>query len=351
MKRSLIPYLIALFCLQLLACEKAFLEEEYDESDPFESFDYLVGEVDRHYSFFGVKQIDWNAISQKHRAGIYPGISQDSLFNLMGSLLKSLKDDHANLRSSFNVAAYRVPLDASDNFDFRIVQDNYIGRDFYVSGPFIHEFIAAGEIGYIRLGSFTGTANAVNLDFVFSRYRNTKGLILDLRENGGGSIQDVFDLLSKFINNKTVVFKSRIRNGPGHEDFSALEDASVEAAGQPRYTNRPVMVLIDRGSYSASSFFALATKTLPNVTLVGDTSGGGLGLPNGGHLPNGWFYRFSVTQALSLDQAARLEAGQMDQVNAENYENGVPPDILVGLDRSDVSKDEIIDRAIQEILN
>lgn len=97
------------------------------------------------------------------------------------------------------------------------------------------------------------------------------------------------------------------------------------------------MVLIDRGSYSATTFFALATKAFKNIKLIGDTTGGGGGLPNGGQLPNGWTYRFSVSQLLDL--------------NGNNYaEDGVSPDIKAAFDWNDLTKDEILERAIEEIV-
>jgi len=89
-------------------------------------------------------------------------------------------------------------------------------------------------------------------------------------------------------------------------------------------------------TYSAGSFFALATKEIPNLVLMGDYTGGGLGVPNGGELPNGWEYRFSITQALDM--------------NGNNYENGVPPDIEAFIDWEDRTKDEVIERALLELL-
>ena len=60
-------------------------------------------------------------------------------------------------------------------------------------------------------------------------------------------------------------------------------------------------------------------------------------MPNGGQLPNGWRYRFSISQALTLNMNA-------------SYENGVPPDILSFFDFNNLTQDEVIERAIQEIL-
>jgi len=250
-------------------------------------------------------------------------------------MLTELRDDHVNLISNFNVSFFGVEFLGQDNFYGRLIEENYLNRDYYISGPFGHNFIANDEIGYVRFASFPGTVDETNLDFVLNRYKDTKGLILDLRENGGGAVSDIFKILSRFVEEETLTNYSRIKNGPGRNDFSEAEPVYVSPHNGIRYTNQVIM-LVDRGTYSAGSFTALATKALPNIILMGDTTGGGLGLPNGGQLPNGWTYRFSITQALTLDKSP-------------DYENGVPPDIRVLFDWNDLTKDEVLDRAILEL--
>ena len=321
--------------LILTSCEKMFIEEDFESSNPQDNFDYLWNECNEKYSFFDVKNIDWNQIKATYQEKLFDGMSQDSLFNVLGGMLTELRDDHTGLKSNFNISTFGVNYLGQDNFDWRIIEDNYLSQDFYISGPFLHNFIANGDIGYIRFSAFTGTVDSTNLDFILERYKNTKGLILDLRENGGGAVTDVFSILSRFVETKTLVNYSRIKTGTGHNDFSEAQPAYVSPYEGIRYTNK-VTVLVDRGTYSAGSFTSLATKALPNMVLVGDTTGGGLGLPNGGQLPNGWTYRFSITQALTLDKSP-------------DYENGVPPDIQVLFDWNDLTKDEVLERAILEI--
>lgn len=323
-------------CLAVFtSCEKAFFEKDIATTDPFENFDYLWIQCDEKYSFFELKNIDWDAVKTKQRAKLYQGMSEDSLFTVMGDMLTELRDDHTNLFSNFNISFFGVNNLGQDNFDWRIVTDNYLNNDYYVSGPFRHAFIENKEIGYVRFAAFTGTTGSENLDFVLDRYKNTKGLILDLRENGGGAVTDVFNILSRFIDTKTLTNYSRVKTGPGHDEFSEAEPVYVSPHDGVRYTKK-VAVLTDRGTYSAGSFTSLATKAIPNMVLIGDTTGGGLGLPNGGELPNGWGYRFSVTQALTLDKKP-------------DYENGVPPDVRVLVDWTDRTKDEVIERAIAEL--
>ena len=323
--------------LSMEACEKLVFPDDLASENPKENFEYLWNQCDTKYSYFELKSVDWNQVHSKYSAKISDGMTNEELFNVLGQMLVELKDDHTNLISDFNISRFGTNYLGQDNFDWRIITENYIPKDYYITGPFQHDFLlnTNNEIAYIRFRAFTGTVDDDNLDFVLGKYKNTRGLILDLRENGGGAVNDLFSILSRFVESTTTVYHSRIKTGPGHNDFSDAEAAIVEPSDKIRYLKK-IMVLTDRGSFSAASFFSLATKALPNVVLLGDTTGGGLGLPNGGQLPNGWTYRFSITQALNADMS-----------NA--YEMGVPPDITELFDWTILDKDEIIERAIVEL--
>lgn len=334
MKQLLTLFLVV---FSLTACEKLFFKKNKATGDPYANFEYLWEQVRDKYSYLELKGVDWNAIHDEYHTKLYAGMSDDELFTVMGAMLNELRDDHSNLISPFNISVYKTDKLGQDNFDFRIIEDNYLSNDYYISGPFIHDFIQGTneEIAYIRFASFTGGVNSQNLDFALNKYANTKGIILDLRENGGGDVSDVYALLSRFVDQKTLAFYSRIKNGPGINDFTAPEAGYVEPHTGTRYLKKVVM-LTDRGTFSAGSFTALGTKAIDNIVMIGDTTGGGLGLPNGGQLPNGWNYRFSVSQALDLNFDPQ-------------FENGVPPEITVLMDWSTPTSDEVLDRAILEI--
>lgn len=328
--------ILALSFLGLLtSCEQLLFEKDQASIDPQENFDYLWRECDRKYSYFDLKNIDWDAVYTTYSNQIYDDMSQDSLFRVLGNMLNALQDDHTNLISNHNISFFGVHRKGQDNFDWRIITDNYLPKDYFITGPFSHAYLLNKNIAYLRFPSFTGTLVDDDLDYILNKYKDTEGLILDLRENGGGSVSEVFQLLSRFINKETLLNYSRIRNGPSHDDFSEAKPVNLSPYDGVRYSKK-VMLLVDRGTYSAGSFTALGTKAIPNITLVGDTTGGGLGLPNGGQLPNGWIFRFSITQALTLDKD-------------ESYENGVPPDIAAFVDWNNRNKDEVIEKAIEEI--
>jgi C-terminal processing protease CtpA/Prc len=300
-----------------------------------DNFEHLWTACDQKYSYFKLKEVDWDNVRTQYASLIYEGMSSDSLFNVLGAMLSELKDDHVNLFSQTNTSFFGVEYAYQDNFDWQILVDHYLSNDFKITGPFSHDFIADKQIGYVRLSSFSTDITNTHLDYIMTRYGETKGLILDLRENGGGKIPNVFKILSRFVTTKTLVSYSRIKSGPVHDDFGAPEPVYVDPYGGKGYTGK-VVVLTDRGTYSSGSLFALNVKAIENMILIGDTTGGGLGMPNGGQLPNGWTYRFSVTQSLTLDRDP-------------SYENGVPSDIYASFDWNDLTTDEILEQAIQEI--
>lgn len=316
------------------SCEKILFEPDLGSRDPLTNFDYLWGEVDKKYSYFELKNIDWDEVKNTYRSMLTANSTEEELFDVLANMLNELRDDHTNLISPFNVSRYNVVLTGPENYRQRTIAEFYI-PDIWLTGAFKHGFLENKEIGYIRYGSFLSEFSDEALDLILNRYQSTKGLILDLRANGGGNIFNIPKILGRFTDTKTLSGYSITRNGPNHNDFSNKENFFITPYSGVKYL-KPVIVLIDRGSYSATTFFALATKAFPNITLLGDTTGGGGGLPNGGQLPNGWTYRFSISQLFDL--------------NGNNYaEDGVPADIQAAFDWNDLTKDEILERAILEL--
>lgn len=330
---------IILSCVSLLvfSCDQLLFEEE-PSNDPITTFEYLWQSVDERYSFFEYKNIDWENAKRRYEVKINKRMSDEALFNVLFDMLGELRDGHVNLVSDFQVSRYDITLLGPENYNGRLIKENYLSEKYYITGGFSHDFLKDENIGYVRYASFEGLIEAFELDFIANRYRNTDGIIFDMRQNGGGSVQNLFTLVNRFVDEKTLLYKSRIKTGPEHDDFGEDEEANAEPVDKDgRFTRMPIILLTDRGSYSATSFFAVSMLALDNVTIVGDTTGGGLGMPNGGQLPNGWTYRFSVSQTIAID--------------GNNYEDGVPPNIQVDLDSTDKANgiDTILERAIAEI--
>lgn len=324
------------------SCEKVLMDKDMT-GDAVTSFDYLWTKFDEQYSFFDVKQVDWDQIYSKYRPMVYEGMSDDSLFRVMGAMINELNDGHVNLSSPFDIAHSHEVYDrmyADGNFDLNTVIVNYLTVDYHTTAGFHHQALRNGQVAYILYTSFSSNASTAALSKVINSYPKARGMIIDIRQNGGGEIENIWNILKLMPSNHQLLYSTQIKSGPHHNDFAPLETVTApdNNTGYDTY-DKPVVVITDRGSFSAASFFPLCAKEYSNITVIGDTTGGGLGLPAGGQLPNGWLYRLSITRTLDKD--------------GHNYENGVPPDEVVKLDRSLLAsgKDNIIERACDIILS
>lgn len=125
---------------------------------------------------------------------------------------------------------------------------------------------------------------------------------------------------------------------PGHNDFSDPEPVYQEPSNSIRWQKKAV-VLTNRRSYSATNDFVNTMRQFPNVTTMGDTTGGGSGLPFSSEIPNGWSIRFSASPMFDPD---------MNQL-----EFGIEPDVKVDMTSEDMQrgKDTIIETAIKKLKN
>jgi C-terminal processing protease CtpA/Prc len=301
------------------------------DNHPKGNFDALWTILDRNYCFFEYKNIDWDAVYLDYSARITPNIGNDALFKLMGDMLSELKDGHVNLAASHDVTRYwKWQEDYPANFDSEI-QKHYLKND-YSRASGIRYKILEDNVGYLYYESFSSDIGESSLDEILHRMAICKGIILDVRNNGGGSLTNVEKLASRFFNERTLIGYISHKVGPGHNDFSPLYPKYVESSNRVRY-QKPVVVLTNRGCYSATNEFVSIMKYAPNVTVMGDQTGGGSGLPFTSELPNGWSIRFSASPMFNAEK--------------EHIEFGVEPDIKVEMLKSDIAKnrDTIIEAA------
>lgn len=332
-------YIYTIFLALLFsACTDLIMGDDMASGDPVTNFDYLWEECRDNYAFFDIKDVDWDEVYSTYRPQISADMGELALFDVCYDMLLELKDGHVNLVSPFNVAKYEFSLTGEENFDWRLIKENYLSEKYMTTGALIHDTLANRQIGYVRYSSFSDALAEFDIDFVLSRYKNTKGIVLDIRNNTGGSIDNIYTLLSRFTDQKREMYTSQIKTGPGTDDFSDAQTAYTEPGGSFQYTEGKVVVLTNRACFSATSFFTLGMRVLPQVLIMGDTTGGGLGAPNGGQLPNGWTYRMSVTRTLTPE--------------GDNYENGIPPDEYVAMDEDMAleGRDTMLDAAMEYIL-
>lgn len=324
MKKIIYLWLAVILC----SCIK---EPDYSNT-PQGNFDALWHLLDERYCFFTYKKIDWDSIHDVYEGRISNNMNEEQLFEVMSKMLNELKDGHVNLYASFDVSRYWAWFEKyAPNFNDSIVKNNYLGTDYKIASGIKYK-VLDDNVGYMYYESFTDAVGDGNLDQVISRFSLCKGIIIDLRNNGGGDLTNVDVIASRFTNERKLVGYISHKTGKGHDDFSKPFPKYLETTGRLRY-QKPVIVLTNRQCYSAANDFISVMKQLPNVTILGDRTGGGSGLPFHSELPNGWSIRFSASPMYDAD---------MNQT-----EFGIDPDVNVQMTKTDMLKgrDSIIEAA------
>lgn len=322
-------YILSLL-LVLVSCH----DQPEWRDDPQGNFDALWTIMDEHYSFFEEKGVDWNEVGRRYRAKLTQDMTSQELFELCGDMLKELRDGHTNLIASHDVSRYWIWEQYPVNYDERLIDEHYLNFN-YRQASGIKYAILPNNYGYMRYESFSDGIGEGNLDLVLSYLSTCDGLIIDVRSNGGGYLTNVETLVGRFIDQRTRVGAIQHKTGPGHREFSDPFDYYFEPTKNHIHYQRPVVVLANRGSFSAANNFVSIMSALPQVTIVGDTTGGGSGLPFTSELPNGWRIRFSSCP--------------ITDVNGQPTEFGVAPDVKVDMTDADAAqgRDTILETAFQ----
>ncbi len=160
--------------------------------------------------------------------------------------------------------------------------------------------------------------------------------IVDLRHNLGGDFTYCFTEIGRLTDQSRYVFRSKTKNGPGPDDYTDWYEWYIHPEGE--YIDKPIVVLIDRYTISAGERAVMAFATLPNVTLMGDTTSGAHGTMIGKELANGWFYS--------------LVPQKVEGYDGVSYEGiGLAPDVYLKntIDQVNMGIDMTLQSAIDEL--
>lgn len=230
---------------------------------------------------------------------ISDSMTSEELFDVCAQMLDELRDGHTNLSSSFNTSYYRKWWsDYPQNFNDRLIEEHYFNFNYRQTSSIIYGILPQ-NIGYMRIPSLAYAIGESNLDQILYYLKTCDGLIIDLRDNGGGAMTSVETIVARFITQRTLAGYISHKTGPGHDDFSEPYAYYYDPAQQGRIMwGKPVAVLTNRSTFSAANNLVSIMKTLPDVKIVGATTGGGSGMPFSSELPNGWSIRFSSAPVL-----------------------------------------------------
>lgn len=127
--------------------------------------------------------------------------------------------------------------------------------------------VLGGDIGYIKLNEFTkNAANNVLSAFNTLKKQGINGLILDLRGNGGGLLNEAVDIVNIFVNRGQVVVFTKGKTQDKNQTFRTLRNATD--------VKMPIVVLVDGVSASASEIVAGSLQDMDRAVVMGQRSFG-----------------------------------------------------------------------------
>lgn len=331
---------LLLIIFSLLSLSSCVDEVQFDNT-PEGNLEALWKIIDEHYCFLDYKAeaigLDWNEVHGRYRNMLGRNMSYAQLQEVLCNMLGELRDGHVNLYTAADVGRYWAwkedyPANLNEG-----IRESYLGTDYRIASGLRYR-ILDDNVGYIVYTSFSSGIGEGNIAEVLHHLRLCSGLIIDVRGNGGGQLDYAQRLASHFTNERILVGYRSHKTGPGHSDFSELFFEYIEPSSTVRW-QKPVIVLTNRGCYSATNTFVRDMLCCPNVRTLGDHTGGGSGMPFTSELPNGWLVRFSACP-------------QYDK-NKNHIEFGIAPSIPCAMRAEDEAKgvDTLIETARELLRN
>jgi carboxyl-terminal processing protease len=198
-----------------------------------------------------------------------------------------------------------------------------------ITVPSVTSEIMAGNIGYLKISRFSedtsSLARKAAEDF---KAKNVTGLVVDVRNNGGGLLSSSVDVAGLWLDNKVVV----------EEREGGRTKAALRSEGNPPLAGIKTAMLINEGSASASEILAGALRDHGAATLIGEKS----------------FGKGSVQELIDLDNGAQLKVtvARWYTPNGKNIDKeGIKPDVEVTLTPEDfnASRDPQKDKALESL--
>ncbi len=288
-------------------------EPNASAADGLERFDRLWSVLDTGYVHFELKGIDWNEVRSRLRP-LAASASGNAVAPVLRDLVGELKDPHAALTvNGQRTVPFISPRTLKDDGAFtRGNVAQFVNLNSVAGGRIVYG-IFPGNIGYVHAVDFLDTRLA-EWPVAFNALANTIGLIVDVRDNSGGSLQTILGIAGYFTDRQTAGIPIFVR---GRE----VSSPTINPPASGAYYANPTVVLINGVTVSAGESFSVMMGGMPQVTLLGDTTAGGGGSfsaeePGTIDLGDGW-----VAQVPTTD-LRRYDGTPVEWL-------GVPPDVRV----------------------
>ena len=227
-------------------------------------------------------------------------------------------NDVTNL--SVDAAVNKIRGDAGSTVTLGIVRNGNAQKVKIVRAeitvPSVESKILPGNIGYMKISRFSDdTSELAKKAAAEFKEKQVKGVVLDVRNNGGGLLSSSVDVAGLWLNNKVVV-----------QEKTGGKVTSTQRTGEnPPLGGIPTIMLVNGGSASASEILAGALHDNGVATLLGEKT----------------FGKGSVQELIELDDGGKLKVtvAHWYTPNGKNInKEGIKPDVVVKFSDSDYNK-------------
>jgi C-terminal processing protease CtpA/Prc len=280
----------------------AYIDVRMSDNPDFKSWD----DVYEHYSNKLLNRIPAGSPSGD-RDGAY-------LFEACGGMIGELRDPHVSLFAPggnyFWFKSDDIQRTEERWFNPTVIKKNYLEDQGIDKGVFFTygriKFERYNNIGYIHIASFIDSDKLEQQDWAreidgimeFFQDDDIKAIVIDIRNNSGGSGQIAEYIAARFTSVQKNYMKARVKNGPGRNDFSSPMTFRVRPDGT-RFTKHTAL-LTNRATVSAAEWFAMALKTQGHVRHMGTTTRGAFSPKTSRPMINGWYYTISAYRVTDM---------------------------------------------------
>ncbi|MAG57946.1 MAG: hypothetical protein CMJ83_16805 [Planctomycetes bacterium] len=286
------------------------------------------------YSYYDLRVKDWDALYAKHEAQVLAARTDRGWAAAVGRMLAPTQDLHLYLRHGSNVVG--TGSRAVDSLCRPPLLKNYL-RDFEQLGPQALAAKSSDGIGYVLIAAWTKSVDLDGVERALEGMRDQRAIIIDVRNNSGGSEMLARRIARHFVKGKRIYAKHRNRVRKGKSGFGPVFDREIQGVPNARRFNVPVVVLTSRYVMSSCEAFVLMMKQAKDCTLIGQRTFGSSGNPKPHELPNG------VTILIPSWQVLRLDGTCFEG-------EGLAPDLEVAATSDDFKrKDPILEAALAHL--
>ena len=249
---------IALFIIVSLvfsSCEKIFMEPNPEKSNKA-VFDEYAKLVKEKFAMLKLKGVDIDHLRDSIGATITEDMSESELFAKLTIITQHLKDGHSTLTGD-TVFYYDFTVGQPKAFDYDMLFNNYLNpaiNNGYVTeykdsqgrpDYFVGYLPLNPEVAYVRFPSWILDITDDGIEDIFKEISNYKGLIIDLRDNGGGDPVLATKFAKHLTDKEVYMGYERFKTGPAEGDTVVSELYLKPAESSYKFINKPVFILTD----------------------------------------------------------------------------------------------------------